>query len=60
MRCVLNQSIFCCPAISFDVFFNINPTLKHKKLILNDFEVLLLPGNMTTLRKNDPVLKDIY
>ena len=41
------------------IFNPINLTLNHQTLILNDLHILPLTGNMTKLRQNDPMLKDV-
>ena len=41
------------------LIFNVNPMLKHLKLMLNDLHILHQLGGRTTLRWNDPVLNPI-
>ena len=42
------------------MIFNVDLTMKHEKVMLNDLHILFLPGIKIRLRQNDPVLKDVH
>ena len=44
---------------SASMIFSADLSVKHQRLMLNDFQIFVLPRNEIRLGLNDPVLKDV-